>query len=130
MTCLPHRAARHGQYAPVPAKYPSRLPEPEVLQLQQLVTHLHSSPSQEASAALPGGLGFGDGDVVVGGREVGPARVGEREDLGGTAATTRAPIARPISTAASPTPPAAPSTSRVSPASSLPRSSKAWIVVA
>ena len=47
-----------------------------------------------------------------------------------TAATTRAPIALPISTAARPTPPAAPSTSNVSPAASAPRSTSAWMVVA
>ena len=41
-------------------------------------------------------------------------------------AITVAPIALPISIAASPTPPAAPSTSRVSPALSMPRSRNAW----
>jgi len=39
---------------------------------------------------------------------------------------TRAPSALPISIAASPTPPAAPSTSSVSPAFSSPRSRSAW----
>src|SRR5207302_473706 len=41
-------------------------------------------------------------------------------------ATTRAPSALPISIAARPTPPAAPSTSSVSPACSAPRSRNAW----
>ena len=46
-----------------------------------------------------------------------------------TAATTLAPNALPSSIAARPTPPAAPSTSRVCPAWICPRSSNAWIVV-
>ena len=46
-----------------------------------------------------------------------------------TAATTFAPNALPSSIAASPTPPAAPSTSKVCPALIWPRSSSAWMVV-
>jgi NADPH:quinone reductase-like Zn-dependent oxidoreductase len=48
----------------------------------------------------------------------------------GTAAITRAPRALPSSTAARPTPPAAPSTSNVCPLASFPRSYNAWIEVA
>ena len=45
------------------------------------------------------------------------------------AAITRAPSALPISIAASPTPPAAPSTSMVSPSFSAARSTTAWCEV-